>query len=322
MADQGRVAHAIMLSEEEGCGALPLSIALAQYMSCQNKKDGDSCGVCPECNKFQKIIHPDMHFAYPVNITSKSGTDKKPVSDNFISIWRDLVISHPYFTEEQLNRELDIEDKVGTISVAESKEILSKMNMRAYEGGNKYMIIWLPERMTQEAANKLLKIIEEPFTGTYFLLVTHAPERVMRTISSRCLNIQLLPIDTSSVTGKVSPYFKITSELLLNAASKDLVSLISQNEIIVALGRERQKEFCRYSESFIRKVLMVKKGIPSLAVIPDEEQSAVQALAMKLPDSFFEKSYCYFEEARNGVESNVNAKMVFLNLINLLFSSI
>lgn len=322
MVDQGRIGHAIMLTEEEGWGGLPIALALAQYMSCQNRKDGDSCGECPECNKIQKLIHPDMHFAFPVNVSSKSSSDKKPVSENFLPVWRKLVAENPYFTEEQLNKELEIEEKVGVISVAESKEILSAMNLRSYEGGNKYMIIWLPERMTQEAANKLLKIIEEPFPNTYFFLITHAPERVIKTIASRCLNIFLMPIDTSAISGKSSPYFPIITNILRYSLSKNLSSLIPVSTSIAEIGREKQKDFCKYSESFIRKIMMVRNGVSSIAVIPQDEIETINEFAKKLPDTFYEKAYSFLEEARISIESNVSAKIVFLNLINLIYSTV
>lgn len=322
MVDEGRVAHALMLIEEDGWGGLPMAIALAQYMSCPHKRGGDSCGECPECNKFQKIIHPDMHFIFPVNVTSKSGSDKKPVSDTFISTWRELVTKDPYFSEETLNRELGIEDKVGNISVAEAKEILNKTNMRSYEGGNKYIIIWLPERMSQEAANKLLKMVEEPFSGTYFILVTHSPERVINTIRSRCLSVQMLPIERRDPASGVSAYYPIISELLTNCISKRLAAMLEQNEEIVNLGRERQKEFCRYSTSFIRKIWLTRHGLPQIGNINQEEIQTINTLAAAIPEPFFEKAFKYFEDARSAVENNVNAKMVFCNLTNLLFVSI
>ncbi len=322
MVDEGRVAHALMLIEEDGWGALPMAIALAQYMSCPHRSGGDSCGVCPECNKFQKLIHPDMHFIFPVNVTSKSGSEKKPVSDHFIQIWRELTLKNPYFTEETLNNELGIEDKVGNISVAEAKEILNKTNMRSYEGGNKYIVIWLPERMSQEAANKLLKMIEEPFSGTYFILVTHSPERVINTIRSRCLSIQMLPIESSEITGEVSAYYPIISELLSSCISRKLASMLEKNEEIVNLGRERQKEFCKYSTSFLRKIWLAKHGLANIANINHEERQTIESFAASIPEPFFEKAFNHFEGARSAVENNVNAKMVFCNLTNLLFVSI
>lgn len=319
MVDEGRVAHALMLVEEDGWGGLPIAVALAQYISCPNTSNGDSCGVCPQCHKFQKLIHPDMHFIFPVNTTAKSGSEKKPISDHFLSLWRELALANPYFTEEMLNRAIGIEDKVGNISVAEAKDILNKTSYQSYEGGNKYIIIWLPERMSQEAANKLLKMIEEPFSGTYFILITHAPEKVINTIRSRCLTIQMLPIEYSQAQGEMSPYFPMISQLISNCVSRKLSDMLSQNDEIVSLGRERQKEFCRYSTTFLRKIWLTKHSLSQIAYINNQEVQTIERFAKIIPESFFEKAFRYIEEARSAIESNGNAKMVFCNLTNLLF---
>ena len=320
--DKGRISHAQLFSGAAGVGTLPLAIAYAQYLNCTNRHDGDSCGECPSCRQIAEAAHPDLHFVFPVNVTSKSGSEKKPVSDHFIQIWRELTLKNPYFTEETLNNELGIEDKVGNISVAEAKEILNKTNMRSYEGGNKYLIIWLPERMSQEAANKLLKMVEEPFSGTYFILITHSPERVINTIRSRCLSIQMLPVESSEMTGEGSVYYPIISELLTNCISKRLAPMLEKNEEIVNLGRERQKEFCKYSTTFLRKIWLTKHGLANIANINNEERVTIESFAASIPEPFFEKAFNYFEGARSSVENNVNAKMVFCNLTNLLFVSI
>lgn len=321
MVDEGRVGHSIMLLEKGGYGALPLALATIQYLSCTNKSGGDSCGLCHSCRIIGRLIHPDLHFVFPVNVTAKSGSEKKPVSATFMPIWRELVLENPYFTEDALNSALGIEDKVGTISVSEAKEILSKMNMRSYEGGNKYMVIWLPERMTTEAANKLLKIVEEPFPGTYFFFISQSPEKVMETIRSRCLKMQLHPLPVKDSENN-SVYLPLITAILNGCLSKDLVTVLNTNDTIVALGREKQKGFCVYCESFIRKLMMISKGLDSLSPLSPEEKAVAYPIARKIPDAFFEKAYDYLESARLSIESNVNAKMVFCNLGNLFFVSL
>lgn len=357
MVDDGRVSHAMMLVENGGYGALPLALATIQYMSCHNRADGDSCGKCPSCIQISKLAHPDLHFAFPVNVTAKSGSDKKPVSENFLPVWRQLVEADPYFTEDKLNLELGIEDKVGTISVAEAKEILTQMNLKPYEGDNKYMLVWLPERMTTEASNRLLKIIEEPFPGTYFFFITQSPERIIDTIRSRCLRIQLYPMDIPELAailvnefslrpedatayasnssgnygractaireeGNISPYLTFLQKILEGCLSRDLLAILTVNDSLVELGREKQKEFCLYSESFLRKVLMVKKGATAVSYLTASEARVASAIADRLPEAFFERAYSQLENARMSVESNVNAKMVFCNLGNLFFVSV
>lgn len=171
-----------MLHEDEGGGGLALAVALAQYLLCENRHDGDSCGQCSTCSRVSRLIHPDLHFAFPVSASSRSSSDKKPTSENYMEQWRELYAANPYFTEQQLYDALGMESKSGNISVAEAKRIIERLTLTALEGYYKIMVIWLPERMNSEAANKLLKILEEPYEGTLFILVTQAPEKVISTI--------------------------------------------------------------------------------------------------------------------------------------------
>lgn len=216
------------------------------------------------------------------------------------------------------------------------------------------MVIYLPERMTTEAANRLLKLIEEPFPGTFFFFISQSPERVIETIRSRCLAIRLHPmgyddlavklekrfgvsaqdalsyaknsigsygkaINLISEGGVGSPYYNIITSMLSSALSSDLLSLINGNEALYSLGRERQKEFCIYAGSFLRKILLVQKGLYEIAHITSTEREGVVLFSQKLPEAFFTKAYSALENARLSIESNTNAKMVFSNLSNLFF---
>ncbi len=321
MVDGGRTPHAMMFVESDGWGALPIALGLVQYLCCSGEKHNDSCGECPSCKKIQKLVHPDLHFVFPVNVTSKSGADKKPISDTFLTVWRELFLSNPCFSEADLYSALGIENKVGTISVTEAKDILAKMNMRPYEADKQFMIIYLPERMTTEAANKLLKIIEEPYPGSYFILITHSPEKVISTIRSRCLEMQLAPPSSTANIRVDSPYYPLLFSLLDGCLSRDLVSVLENNKNIVDLGRECQKEFCIYSESFLRLVFLMKTTGDTIVSLDSSSPlyKCISSFASRLPESFFEKSYHYLESARLSIESNVNSKIVFCNLGNLFF---
>lgn len=355
MVDSGRTGHSVMFVEKDGYGALPMAMALVQYMMCRNRKPGeDSCGECPSCRKISAMVHPDLHFAFPVNAVQKSGSSRKPVSAVFMQEWRDLYNSNPYFTEADLYSKLGIDDKIGAISVAEAKEILDSLSLKSYEGYSKYMIVWLPERMNAEAANRLLKIVEEPSPDTYFIFITHAPDKVLSTIRSRSQMIRLCPVEKeelapylvertgvsdkeSAVYARVSggspgeavrmigetsasgSYLRIVCGMLDNIIGKDLPSLLEGSDAVLALGRERQKEFCIYAEDFLRKVLMRRLGMASIADSMPSESEAADRYGNVLNGSFFEKAFKAFEDARRAVESNVNAKMVFCNLNNILY---
>ena len=192
MADSGRVPHAIMFHENEGCGALALAVAFVQYLNCKSHNGEDSCGLCPSCNQISKLIWPDIHFVFPV-------AGEKVTSDNFIQKWRDLFIRNPFFMENELYETLELEKKASSISVADAKNVLNALSLSSFTDGYRAVVIWLPEKMNQDAANRLLKIVEEPSERTMFLFVTHNPERVLKTIRSRCQLIRVLPAEKEEI---------------------------------------------------------------------------------------------------------------------------
>lgn len=140
-----------------------------------------------------KLIHPDVHFVFPVNKGPKA-SDDKPTSESYIKYWRELAVANPYFTEADLQKAIGIESKSGLIAVAEAKSIISKLSLTAVADGYKAVIFYLPEKMNQETANRLLKMVEEPPEKTVFIFITHSPEKVLQTIFSRCQSIRVMPL--------------------------------------------------------------------------------------------------------------------------------
>jgi DNA polymerase III subunit delta' len=177
-----RISHALMFTGPEGTGKLALALAFAQYVSCRNRDENDSCGECPACRKYQKLAHPDLHFVFPVFPTK---TIKKPVSDDFLPKWREMIHKTPYFTLSQWLGFIENENAQGFIYERESDSIMRKLNLKSFESEYKVMIIWLPEKMHAACSNKLLKLIEEPPSKTLFLLITEDEESVISTIRSR-----------------------------------------------------------------------------------------------------------------------------------------
>lgn len=357
MVDSGRTGHSLMFVEEDGYGALPLALALIQYLSCPEKQQGrDSCGVCPTCRKLGSLMHPDLHFAFPVNVSSRMSSSKKPLSAYFMDEWRELCGSEPYFTEAELYAKCGMEDKAGVISVAEAKAILDSLSLKSYEGKNKYMLVWLPEKMNAEAANRLLKIVEEPSPETYFIFVTHAPEKVIRTIRSRSQLIRLQPIPTADIAAELQSkagmdaqtaqayatssagslgkalelarddsssdlYFGILCRILDLVAKADLPDLLrSYDELLdKKFGRERQKDFCVWSEAFLRKIMLCSSGLEALAGLAPGEAAAVRNFSLAFPPAYIEAAFRAFDDARTSIEANANAKMVFCNLVGTLY---
>lgn len=319
MCAEHRTGHAILFTEPVPCGALSFALALAQFLSCRNRQGDDACGKCPECLKFSKLIHPDLHFAFPVS-ASRSGS--RPLCEQFLPAWRDLVLSGPDFPEEKFCRALGMEEKSGTISVQEAKSIFLKMSMRSYEGGNKYTILWLPERMTAEAANKLLKIIEEPYPDTYFFLVSRSPERILETVRSRCQRLDVLP-EGHRIREDADPLFREAAfRLLQEAADRRIPALLAAGEKLWDLGRERQRHFCLYLETVIREMLLLRQGLEQLSSLPPSERDRFRGLSHRYSDKALDKAYAATEKARLLIESNVNAKSAFSVLCNFLYNSV
>ena len=154
-----RISHAQLFSGSEGTGKLALAMAYAQYISCSNRGENDSCGSCPSCHKYQKMAHPDLHFVFPV---FKPKNIKNPVSDDFIKKWRTMVLENPYFNLSQWLNYIEAGNSQGLIYERESDSIFRKLNLKSFESEFKTMIIWLPEKMHPYCSNKLLKLIEEP----------------------------------------------------------------------------------------------------------------------------------------------------------------
>lgn len=326
MVRGGRLGHAILFTEADGGGAMPFALALAQYVNCQDKGDDDSCGVCPSCHKYQKLIHPDLHFAFPVSSSALlSESEKKaPVSDYFLPKFRELALANPYFTEQDLYSRLEIENKSGLIGVNEAKRIFEKLSLRAAEGQWKTMIVFLPEKMNLEAANKLLKLLEEPPQGTLFLLVSHHPERLLSTIRSRCQRIDLQPLTREQRlrTGSDAPdnaeYREIAKSLLEAGLSKQVLALFPQWEMLADLGRENQREWCLYMQNYLRKIYLVAQGLDGLADLPSTEEAAIRSFASRIKPTFYEKAFGLLDSTISAVGSNVNAKLTFCDLSNRL----
>ena len=154
---EGRIPHAQLICGPEGVGKMPLAIAYARYISCTNRGETDACGACPSCVKFNKLVHPDVHFVFPI---VKSSKGKREVCDDYIADWRQFVLNNPYFNLNHWLREMDAENAQAIIYAKESDEILKKLSLKSSEGGFKITILWLPEKMHPVCANKLLKLLE------------------------------------------------------------------------------------------------------------------------------------------------------------------
>lgn len=200
LVNKGRISHAQLFLGKMGYGALPMAIAYAQFISCNNRGAEDSCGSCPSCLKFNKLSHPDLHFSFPFNKNENIKEKLDAISsDYFISTWREAVLENPYLDIDDWHRSIEIDQKQSVITVNESRSISKKLSLKSYESDYKFLILWMPEKMRPDAANKLLKLIEEPEEKTLLILVAEDAEALISTITSRTQIVRIPPIDSTSI---------------------------------------------------------------------------------------------------------------------------
>jgi len=343
-----RVSHAQLFSGPEGCGSLALALAYARYVSCENRTPDDSCGTCKSCVKYEKMIHPDLHFVFPV-IKDKKNTE--PVSDVFIEQWRDLVKKSPYFTINSWLNSIDVENAQGLIFASEAGEIIKKLNLKTFESDFKIMIIWLPEKMHQATANKLLKLLEEPPEKTLFLLVSDDPDKLPSTILSRCQIVKIplftedevrefLKAGSGAGEDKAADIARVANGNIIRAVElyenedsslgklaqfkslmrfawkRDIISLINWSEEMAATGREAQKNFFSFSLRLLRENLMLSLDQlkNDLVYLAGEEASFSGNFHPFINQKNIYPLTDEFNLAFSHIEANGNAKIIFLDL--------
>ena len=307
MVDSGRIPHAILFSEPDGGSAFATALAFLQYLYCGSRSGGDSCGECPACNRIGKLIHPDVHFIFP--------TTAPRTSLSLINEFRALVQQNPHFKEAELYEALGVESKTAIIAVAEAREVLSSLSLSALEGGYRSVVIYLPEKMNQEAANRLLKAIEEPEEKTQFLLITHSYEKVLTTIASRCQHIQL-------GGGIPAPEFQdpeLLDRLMEALLARDLFTALGVGEEIAALpSRENAKAFCKFASDAMRNIFLVQQGVK----LEGSGSGKASEWAAKARKTFPRAAVGCFDKAARLVERNVNMKLVFTDMVDRLIGFI
>ncbi len=344
---ENRVSHAQLFWGSEGSGNLALAIAYAQYVSCENKQENDSCGVCSSCVKYQKLVHPDLHFVFPVS-TSKVVT-KDPISDDYINQWRETIVENPYINQNKWYQIIDVENKQGIISKNESYEILKKLNLKTFESDYKIMIIWLPEKMNAFAANKLLKLIEEPPAKTLFLLVSENSEQIIPTILSRTQFVKIPKIDDESIRNALcdrsglSPEkandivhlangnyyqalnlieateeedfnFEQFSQLMRLSYQRKVIEVIEWVDEIARIGREKQKNFLAYSIRLIRENFMLNMQKREIVYLTQKEMEFSEKFSQFINSENVNQIYEAFNRAHADIEMNAYNKIVFLDL--------
>jgi len=342
-----RIPHAMMLFGPGGTGKLPLAIAMAQYLACTNRQENDSCGVCSSCIKFGKLVHPDLHFAVPVMRTGSMSTP--PVSDDYAESWREALLGDPYLTENQWYEALGAENKQGIINVKESEAIIRKLGFKPYESEYRMIVIWLPEKMNQSAANKLLKLIEEPPAKTLILMVSDHPDKLLPTILSRTQLLHVPPISDAAVreglmqieqtdqqmvedavsraNGNFSMalqtlrqdemerhLFDLFTELMRLCYARDIIEINGWVERVAGAGRERQKQLIDYSLRLLRENFILHLNNETLNYMSAKELAFSTRFSPFIHNGNVHALVEAFNLAGNHIEANGNPRIVLMDL--------
>jgi DNA polymerase-3 subunit delta' len=339
--NENRVSHAQLFLGPEGSGGLALAVAYAQYLSCEDKQVDDSCGVCSSCRKYQKLMHPDLHFSYPFFAKHKDDT-----ALTFIEQWREAFLTYPYLNLDIWRDYLEAENKQANINIAECHQIIKKLSFKPFESTYKILILWLPEYLDKEG-NALLKIIEEPQPNTLFLLVAQNQDQILNTILSRTQLVKIPALDSGEVREYLIAQRNQTEDAaaeiayLSNGNLTEALAMLQQDnkgyhklfvdwlrlcfankglEVIgfvdglAKMGRENQKNFLRYGVSFIRECCLLMAGAGNLVHLPAAELETAQKMANVMDISQSQAIAAELEKAHFHVERNANPKILFLDV--------
>jgi DNA polymerase-3 subunit delta' len=353
-ANAGRIPHAQLFIGPEGSGTLPMAMAYAQYILCNNS-DGENTTGNSACNlKFEHISHPDMHFVYPITSTDEVKGDSV-VSTNFLDQWRGFVKENPYGSLFDWYKKLEIPKKQGIISVKESAAINKNLSLKAYEGGYKVMIIWMADKMRTDAANKLLKLLEEPPEKTIFILISESIDDLLQTIISRCQVVDFLALPEQVITDALIATNKVEANLAkkiahqcegnynkaLHLLHKDdddsvfeewfinwvraafkakgnasvIADLISWSSTISKEGRETQKNFLQFCIQFFRQALLLNYQATDLVYLePNFENFKLEKFAPFVHGNNIADIFKELEDAIYHIERNGNSNIILTDL--------
>ena len=339
-ADNGRLPHVLLFTGPEGCGKMPMALALARYLCCAN---GDTRAL----KQWESLTHPDVHFVFPIVANKKL---KKEVCDDLLPLWRTMLLENPYFSFADWLEKLEVENSQPTIYSRESDVLQRKLGMKPAEGQWRIVIIWLPEKMQEEGANKLLKILEEPPRQTLFLLVSEEPQKLLTTVISRTQQVAMPRLEDEDISLALQErmginaddakniahlaagnYIRALKTILTNgdstgmlghftsmmrlAWSRKVKDMKAWSDEMAAMGRERQKAFLLYAARMIRENFTANLHRPELNYMTVQEQQFSVRFAPFISERNAMGIMDELQEASVHIEQNVNAKMVFFDLM-------
>jgi DNA polymerase-3 subunit delta' len=347
MVRDDRTPHALMLFGPPGTGKRSLALATARYLACLERGRDDACGVCSSCVKFNKLVHPDLHFVVPVLKTQKVAKD--PVTDHFIEAWREAFLANPYLSENQWYEAIGAENKQGVINKEESLQIIKKLSFKPYESEFRMVIIWLPEKMNQSAANKLLKQLEEPPEKTLIIMVSENTDRILPTILSRAQLLHVPPLASDMLregllkrhgsdprlledavrraNGNYNvalatlekdeqelQHFELFTGIMRLCYSRKIIEINDWVEEVAGMGRERQKQLLDYSLRLLRENFILHMAQADLNYMSEREAGFSEKFNPFIHEGNIHALVETFTEAGNHIEANGNPRIVLMDL--------
>jgi DNA polymerase-3 subunit delta' len=351
MVNEDRLPHAIMLCGPQGAGKLALAVGLAQRLLA-TKVENSMFSDAPEYVEspmLKKLEHPDLHFTYPTIKLPSMGTDHKPVSDDFAHEWHDLIMASPYFTMNEWLEQMGGENQQAIITAGESDELVRKLSLKSSQGGYKVSIIWLPERMNIECANKILKLLEEPPSQTLFIMVCQEPDKLLETIRSRVQRIDVKKIADEDIKKALIEKRGLAEDMALRVTrmangnwlkALEMLSADSENELFLdmfqslmrlaymrkvkdlkawseqmgTMGREKQKRFLEYFLRLLRENFMYNFQNADLCYMTQREEEFARNFARFINEANILPISDLANLAIRDISQNANAKIVFFDM--------
>lgn len=346
LADSGEMPHAIMLGGPSGIGKMSIARAFMQYAHCRSPRDGEPCGECDSCRQHQGFNHPDVHFIYPI---VKNKAQKIEESEDRIGEWRRMLEENPWMQPERWQEILDAGNSQPIIYVSDADNILRTEAYSSFTSKYKFFVIWLPEKLQPAAANKLLKVIEEPTEGTVFLLVSNNESAVLPTIYSRTRRFSLHPVDedemipylcrkygfdenTARQTARLSEgRMAKAEELALHSGERGEFGILFQNIMRAAygkkpatlreigdkasgMGREKLRRFLDYMCTMARENFIYNLKLQQLRMMTPEEEAFSTKFSPYIHHGNVEEIVSRIQEASSHIERNGNSKLILFSL--------
>ncbi len=342
---KGKVAHAQLFFGTDGIACMPMAMAYASYLMCENKSEDDACGICSNCIRIQKLVHPDAHWFFPKISASDSGKYEKVIAEA-LPQWRLFVDETPYGNLNDWATKYGQENKNLQISRQDSRQVLKNVSMRSVEGGYKIIFIWGVEYMHPSAANALLKALEEPTEKTIYLLISFDYDSILRTVISRIQLVNIPPnqdaeiqqylkekMDTDPAKaaqlakmaqGKIGTAIRQLQiyeniaynefrDWMLACWNSNFTSLVNASEDFSKAGKTNQRSFLMFSLTLIRNAVLKSAGVETTIVNPGEDQF-IQKYAERLGLGKLEEMYALLNTAIQHLERNSNPRITYLNL--------